>query len=163
MTRKRQEISAVPLFSRLKKKLNLKPAEFAKKINESDQAVSNWRHRGIPQAKVYKVAMALGMSYEEYMREAGQPVPVLDQERAQYTIERQALLDDYDHLPPWLQEHIARMARELRAYADALPQFVREGMASPPTDAEAYRQWVRNIEADYQLRLGKTGKGESPP
>jgi len=147
------------MLNRLRKQ-KITPAAFAKKIGESDQSLSNWRRRGIPPAKVGRIAAELGMTYEQYMREAGQPLSVANQESAQYSIGRDALLDDYDHLPPWLQEHIARKTRELREYADALPLFLRESMSAPPTDPEAYRLWERNMEAD-RLRITRqaTTKG----
>jgi hypothetical protein len=71
---------------------------------------------------------------------------------AQYTLQAAAMMEDFNALPVWLQEHITRKTAELRKYADSLPAFVREGMKAPPKDQAGYQNWEREIEADMAKR-----------
>lgn len=150
-----RKISAAPLFERLGRG---GAAAFAKKINSSEQRVANWKRRGIPAAEVGTVAGALGMTYEEYMRAAGHEVHVARQRPGQYTIEAAKLLEDFNALPDWLQEHVARKAAELRQYADSLPSYVRDGMKGPPKDPESYAAWESEIVADMIARSSSASK-----
>lgn len=151
MGKAERKISAEPLFERIGKRGGT--AAFAKKINASEQRIANWKHRGIPAAEVGRVASAIGISYEQYMKEAGQELPpVARQPAAQYTIEAAKLLEDYNALPDWLQEHIARKAAELRNYAESLPAYVRDGMKGPPKDPASYADWERHIVEEMLAR-----------
>jgi hypothetical protein len=150
MAADQKKISSDPLFKRIGKKKG-SAALFAAKLTVSEQALSNWKRRGIPRGEVPRVAAALGMSTETYLSEAGVPT-VLRQEGAQYSLESATLLEDFNALPSWLQAHIARKTAELRKYADALPTMVREGMNNPPKDPERYRDWERRIEDDMLQR-----------
>lgn len=148
------KISAVPLFTRLGRG---GASAFAKKYRASEQRIANWKRRGIPAAEVGRVAAVLGITYEEYMREAGVEIPsVARQPGGQYTLEGQRLLNDFNALPDWLQEHIARKTAELRAYADSLPAYVRDGMKGPPKDPASYTDWERHIVEDMMKRGSKT-------
>ena len=151
MSRGDKKISADPLFTRLRERKG-GAAAFARALNVSDQVLSNWKRRGIPAGELYRVAHALGITAEEYLAEAGKPVAAREV-AAQYTIGRTTLLQDFDRLPPWLQEYIVRKTGELRRYVEALPAFVRDGMKGPPSDAEGYRSWERDIMADMEARL----------
>lgn len=84
--------------------------------------------------------------------------PGVAQPSGQYTIEAAGLLEDFNALPEWLKEHIARKTAELRRYADSLPEIMKEGMKAPPKDPESYRTWERNIEAEMARRGGKAVK-----
>lgn len=157
MARARKAIPVAPLLKALADK-KIRPAAFAKKIGVSDQVLSNWKKRGaIPESEVRRVAGLIGKTFDQYVREAGRG-ELAEQPPAQYSFERSTLLEDYDHLPTWLQEHIARKVRELRAYAEALPDYVREGMKGPPKDPDAYRAWEKGIENDMDGRLGRNTK-----
>lgn len=75
----------------------------------------------------------------------------LDHRDRQGSLETSKLMEDFEHLPSGLQEHIARKTAELRAYADALPKFIRDGLR-PPSDPESYRAWEREMEADMYAK-----------
>ena len=66
------------------------------------------------------------------------------------------LLKDYTALPPGLQRHICRKTAELRAYADALPPFLRAALVPPSDDDEHYLSWEREMEADMAARRATT-------
>lgn len=153
MASSKQQISAAPLFNRLGREKG-KAAKFAQDLQISRQVLANWRRRGVPAAQVPKIANLLGITTEVYYREAGLALNVLNQEPAQYTIEAAKLMDDFNALPGWLQDYVARLTEDLRRYTDALPAMVRDGMKSPPRDPEQYRQWEKNILDDMHKRLG---------
>ncbi|TAK84330.1 MAG: hypothetical protein EPO20_14675 [Betaproteobacteria bacterium] len=141
---------AEPLFKRIGKKGGA--AGFATKLNVSEQVVSNWKRRGVPALEVPRVAAELGMTTEQYLAEAGYPrVQKAEQPATQYTFEASTLMEDFLALPDGLREYVSRKAAELRAYADALPAFIRDAL-KPPTDPERYRAWERDIEADMTRR-----------
>lgn len=75
----------------------------------------------------------------------------LDHRDRQRSLETGKMVDDFEHLPDGLKEHVARKIAELRAYADALPGFIRDGLR-PPRDPDAYRQWEREMEADMHTK-----------
>lgn len=80
----------------------------------------------------------------------------IDHPDPQQSIHADALLKDFNALPPGLQEHIARKTAELRRYSDALPEFIKSALR-PPTDKEGYRAWEREMEADMHTKMnGKT-------
>lgn len=76
----------------------------------------------------------------------------LDHRDRQSTIEGGQLLEDYRALPDGLKAHIARKASRLRAYADALPAFIRDALRPPP-EPERYADWEREVETDMHVRL----------
>lgn len=78
----------------------------------------------------------------------------LDHRDRQHSIETAKMMEDFEHLPDGLKEHIARKTAELRAYADALPGFIRDGLR-PPSDPDSYRKWEREMEADIYGRQQK--------
>lgn len=147
----RKIISGAPLFKKLDTDRGGATA-FAKRLEVSEQALSNWRRRGIPAVELPRVAAALNITVEKYLLEAGHTVTTLREPGAQYSIEGQQLLEDYLALPDWLQEHVARKTSELRKYADSLPAMVREGMKGPPKEPERYRAWERQVEDDMIKR-----------
>lgn len=145
------KIPALPLFNRIGRTKG-GAAGFAKKIDLSEQRLSNWKRRGIPARELPRVTAALGINVETYLREASQSPDRAGEPGAQYGSESATLIEDFAALPTWLQEHIARKASELRRYAESLPTFVRDGMKPPPKDAEGYRVWEREIELDMAKR-----------
>lgn len=149
-----RRISARPLFAKLDKEKGA-AAALAEKLNISHGRLANWRKRGVPAAMLPHVAAYLGLSTDDYLRAAGWPrIGTILEPRGQYTIEGQKFLDDFYALPDGLQEHIAKKTAELRAYADALPPFIRAGL-KPPTDPEAYRAWEKDMELDMGRRLSQ--------
>lgn len=46
-------------------------AKLAKKLGIGQQVVTNWRHRGIPESMLRRVAAAINMTAEEYMSAIG--------------------------------------------------------------------------------------------
>lgn len=155
--------TARPLFRRIGQRGG---AAFGRRpgIDASGQQVNNWKRRGVPEAKIGRIASELGITYEQYMQEAGLSTgKKVQQTSSQYTLDRVALINDFEALPTWLQEHIARKAAELRAYAESLPAYVREGMKAPPKDPDAYRAWERNIESDMANRVGAGGEDKARP
>lgn len=156
--KKEGNISADPLFKRLGRG---GAVAFAKKINSSEQRVANWKRRGIPSRALPHVAAAIGLSVEQYLQEAGYPgVQGIEEPRIQYTLELDALKDDFLALPDGLREYVARKTAQLRAYADALPQFIRDAL-KPPVDPERYLAWERDIEADMMMK--RQGAITPPP
>lgn len=152
MGEEEKRIDAKPLFDRLDASKG-EAARFAKKMGLSHGRVANWRNRGIPAAMLPDVAAYLAMSTDAYLEAAGRPRPaVFQQPPGQYTLEGQKFLDDYYALPEGLREHVAKKTAELRAYADALPAFIRNGLR-PPTDPETYRAWEKDMEVDMRRRL----------
>jgi hypothetical protein len=81
MAKAEKKISSTPLFGRLSKG---GAAKIAEQLNVSEQVISNWKRRGVPAAEVGRIAAVLGISYEQYMLEAGRPLNVA--QPAQYTL-----------------------------------------------------------------------------
>lgn len=63
-----------PLLDRLEER-NMRPADFARMLNISDQRLTNWKRRGIPRAELYTVTKAISMTVEEYIELATAPKP----------------------------------------------------------------------------------------
>lgn len=82
----------------------------------------------------------------------------VDHASPQTSLEAVKLLEDYNALPDGLKSHVARKTAELRAYADALPDFLRKSLRPPP-DPLAYRAWEKEMEADM-ARLMRSSGGE---
>lgn len=154
---KQQTVPAGPLFKRIEAKRGGKAA-FAKQLDIDHGRLSNWKKRGIPWAQVTRVAAAIGMAREEYLAEAGLSQKIARQPRGQYTIEASTLLEDFNALPDWLQEHIARKTAELRKMSDSLAPMVRDGMKGPPKDPARYREWERGIEDLMNAQIAKPEK-----
>lgn len=64
----------------------------------------------------------------------------------QGSLHAEKLLDDFSELPPSLQEHVSRIASELRALIDAVPEKLRPLISAPPKDPERYREWEQGIK-----------------
>lgn len=64
---------------------------------------------------------------------------------------------DFEALPPAFQKHIANKMRELRAYAECLPEYIRSSLQRPDDPAK-WRDWELQVEADMALRLKAPGK-----
>lgn len=76
-------VSAARLFRYISEE-NLSQREFGDKIGVSEQTLTNWKSRGIPAARVGEVAHAMGLSYEQYLREADyRPPKMVAMRRAQ--------------------------------------------------------------------------------
>jgi len=62
-------VPAALMFRYINEK-EMKQRRFAEQIGESEQTLVNWKTRGIPRGKVAAVAHAMGLTYEEYCRDA---------------------------------------------------------------------------------------------
>lgn len=155
-------IPAAPLLKRIGKSRGA-TAAFAKKLQIDHGRVSNWKKRGIPWAQLPRVAEALELTPDQYLAEAGLLKPRARQPSMQYTLEGANFLEDFNALPEWLKEHIARKTAELRNYADSLPAYVREGMRGPPQDPQSYAAWEKNIVVDIEARKLRAEEPPSEP
>lgn len=91
----RKTIDAAPLFLRLGDRPGA-VAKFARDMGISQQRVTNWRNRGLPAAELPSVAAALGITVEQYLKEAGREPQVLRQQTADYlTDDERELLEAY--------------------------------------------------------------------
>lgn len=61
-------IPAEPMMSRLDE-LGWSQADFARKLNVSEQVVTNWKRRGIPRGEIYAVAKTLRMTVEQFLEQ----------------------------------------------------------------------------------------------
>lgn len=43
------------------------PADFARRLDTTDQVINNWKRRGIPRGRLQEVAAQMGMTYEAYL------------------------------------------------------------------------------------------------
>jgi hypothetical protein len=62
-------ISAKPMFKYISDE-EITQADFAKRINESAQTLTNWKDRGIPWRKIRRVSSEMGISIEQYLDRA---------------------------------------------------------------------------------------------
>lgn len=63
------------------------------------------------------------------------------------------LVKDFAELPPALQDHVAKVAADLRAIIESIPDRYRRMITAPPTDPERYREWEQSMrELASQLR-----------
>lgn len=116
-----KKISPDPLFRRLGQG---GAAAFAASLNVSEQRVSNWKRRGVPSRELPRIAREIGITVEDYLREAGQaPSHTVEQPKATYLDdEAQALLSDYTKAAPaWklTLRLLAKLAPEKQAEAAA--------------------------------------------
>lgn len=51
----------------------LTQADFARRMNESPQTLTNWKRRGIPLARLPRVARAMRMSIDDYLKSSNRP------------------------------------------------------------------------------------------
>lgn len=58
------------------------------------------------------------------------------------------LLEDIRVLPPLLRQHVSKIAAELRARVESIPEQFRDAIAAPPEhDPVSYHDWEASIEA----------------
>lgn len=67
-----ETVSATPLFDWFEVDKRRR-REFVRQTGYSDGRITNWKSRGIPMAELGQVAARMGLSYEEYLIEAGAP------------------------------------------------------------------------------------------
>lgn len=58
-----------------------------------------------------------------------------------------ALVKDFEELPQLLQEHVARMAHDLRALVEGVKPEFRNVISAPPSDPKRYAEWENGIRA----------------
>lgn len=137
------KISALPLKAWLAKQGRGGRTQLARKLNISAGRLSNWLRRGIPKGQVYPVAIEMGISYPEYLLQAGALPP--NAKPAQGSLEEIALLADFEQLPDGLKAHVARKTEELRELYESLPSFLQASLKKRP-DPESYKEWEKGIE-----------------
>lgn len=58
------------------------------------------------------------------------------------------LVQDFETLPPLLQDYVAKIASELRERIEKIPEAYRSAISAPPEhDPVRYREWERGIVA----------------
>lgn len=95
-------ISSRPLFAHIERS-GKKKADFAKQLNTSGQKLNNWVKRGVPAAELPRVAKLLGITVDQYLKQAGhqvellvaEPGPPPDTVYVAVNREEQQLLDSY--------------------------------------------------------------------
>lgn len=147
-------LDALELARRLREAMDHGPhkislTRLAGACNVTPQAVNGWRTTGkIAKKHLTTIARLTNKPIAHFLESAS----AAREPDGQYTIEQSQLLENYQALPDGLKEHLARKAVELRAYVDALPPFLREGL-KPPAEWDAYKQFERELEADMEKRL----------
>lgn len=136
----RKTIDAAPLFRRLGDQSGA-VAKFARQYGISQQRITNWRKRGLPAAELPAICAALGVSVEQYLKEAGQVPHVLRQQTAEYLLDdERELLQAYRSSTGRWKVVIMNMAR-LRGNAnqdeaaDTMNYVLTKIFAMPVTDA----------------------------
>lgn len=97
-----------------------------------------------------KMGSAVARRFEKKL---GLPEGWMDHEHhdaVQGQLQTGTLLQDFEALPPLLQEYISRKARELRKLIDGIKPEYRLLISSPPQDPEFYREWERGILALFE-------------
>ena len=67
-----ETVSAAPLFAWFAADKRRR-RDFVRQAGYSDGRITNWKSRGIPMAELGKVSGRMGLTYEEYLVEAGVP------------------------------------------------------------------------------------------
>lgn len=71
----------------------------------------------------------------------------IDHGAAQKVIGAAILVADFEALPVALQEHVSKVASDLRKMIDGIPPDLREAISAPPKDPERYAAWEASIRA----------------
>lgn len=141
-----------PMTRRLDKRGD--KAALCKKLGISQQVLSNWITRGVPEGRIPRLSAILGMSVERYYFEAGRPLEGTG--RRQGELDSPMLVSDFEALPAGLRAVIARQTRELREMLDSVPAHLKPLFSSqPPADPERYREWEESIKALLALHAKK--------
>lgn len=111
------KVSAKPILDRLPRKRGAKSA-FAVKLKMEPAALTNWIQRGVSYAMLPRVCHALGITVDDYLREAGvsastiPSAPVLSEAGRNTSQTYHDLGKVWHMLKPKMQELIVEMARE---------------------------------------------------
>lgn len=157
-------VSAAPLFDWFKAdKANrgrLRAAGY------TDGRITNWRERGIPRAQVGAVAAKMGLSFEQYLERAGEPVNEVREAGAIY----QALSDEaleiaraFDQMQPQTKERV-REHVFIYSIVDKSFPWLRTGRPVSDTYGKFERWHTDNMQAQLALeaaRIAKRGKVKS--
>lgn len=131
----------MPLKSRLKERGA--KAAFAKKMGISDGRLTNWFARGVPPSMLRIVCHHLEISVAKYRAEADLPPESITAPEG--TSSAQALVSDFEQLPPTLRDHVAKQTRELRELIETVSERFRPLISAPPKDPERYKEWEDSI------------------
>lgn len=71
----------------------------------------------------------------------------IDHGPSQRPLDTAALVRDFEVLPAALQEHVSKIAHELRALIEGLTPEMRAVISAPPKDPARYAEWEANIRA----------------
>lgn len=87
----------------------------------TDGRLTNWKKRGIPRAEVAAIAAPMGLSYEQYLMKAGEPVALREPSAEYRGVSDEALevARGYDQLSADCQEHVRRQIELLRGADDS--------------------------------------------
>lgn len=95
------------------------------------------RDMGDKVARRFEAKLDLGHGYMD----------TLKRQAPQGSLHSVKLLEDFEELPPAIQEHISQKTAELRELIDAVPETLRPLISAPPRDPERYREWEQMIKA----------------
>ncbi len=149
--------SALPLARRLDDRSFTRAGVSDALKLENVQNVTNWLARGVPAGRMQQLARLFGLTLEEYQREAGMLGKSPREKRragASVGVTRGAgtsgsLTEDYQALPPMLQEYVRRKTADLRNMYANIPTWLRDTLVAPK-DPRQYVAWEREIEALVQ-------------
>jgi len=109
---------------------------------ENVQNVTNWLARGVPAGRMPALARLFGLTVDEYLQEAGM-APKSPRDRK--NVAAASHMENFQSLPPMLQEYIKRKTSDLRSMYDNIPTWLRDTLVAPK-DPKQYAAWERNIE-----------------
>jgi hypothetical protein len=100
-------VSADPLFGWFKKSRQNRAKLRA--VGYSDGRITNWKDRGIPRAQVGDVARHMGLTFEQYLAEAGEDGNLVQEPPAAYGLlspEALSIARAFDEIEPQAREFI---------------------------------------------------------
>lgn len=114
------------------------------------QMKNGTRNMGHKVARRIEAKLGLGPGWMDTKHQDTNPAP-----GGQRQIDTEALVRDFEELPPLLQEAVSKKARELRELIERVSPEYRNAISAPPSDPERYGEWEGSIKALWSLTSGQ--------